>query len=74
MCISTDHFIGFDEVVDVEEVGPPVVLAVVSVRIAGRPEGPLAPVWVQTHVHHNHQHVGWRQSGPGTTTTTTTTK
>ena len=58
--------LGSDEVVDVEEVGPPVVLTVVSVGVAAGPRRPIAPVGAQAHVDHDHQHVGRCQSGSAT--------
>ena len=66
------HLIRFDEVVDVEEVGPPAVLTVVSVCIGRRPQWSLTPVWAQAQVHHNHQHVDRGQSKIKTGTKTKT--
>lgn len=59
------HLIRFDEVVDVEEVGPPVFLTAVSVSHRVRPERPLPPVARQTHVDHDGHHVHWGQPATG---------
>ena len=59
--------IHINKVVDVEKVGPPVVLTVVSVRQSAWPERPLPPVAHQTHVDHDTHHVHWCQ--PETTHT-----
>lgn len=51
-----------DEVVDIQKVGPPVVLTVGRGRQVFRPQWPLAKVSVQTPEHHQHDHVDGSQS------------
>ena len=59
---SPYQLFNLDEVVDVEEVGPPGVLTVVSVWDDRGPHRPLTPVTAQAQIHHDHQHVHRGQS------------
>ena len=55
------HFVGVVEVIYVEQVSPPGVLALVLLHSGLAPQRPVTPVLDQRYVHHQDQHVRRRQ-------------
>jgi hypothetical protein len=59
---NSHHILFFEEVVDVKQIGPPRLLAVVTVG-NGHPERTGPCVLGQSRIHKDDQHVGGRQPG-----------
>jgi len=62
LSFDTDHFVGVDEVVDVQQIGPPGGATVVLLNTILGPQGAVTPQLDQGYVEHHEQHVRRRQS------------